>query len=142
MITLGEGAAALAGGKGASGAAAIAKGEAQGAKLAAKESANLNRNSATSNFGIYEIKVNGSLYKIGKADCNRVTQSSGLPTRLHQQIRKLEEVFGKDNVNGQVVQSLGETTTAQAKAAENAHVRTYFEQNGTVPPGNQKSFKP
>ena len=32
VITLGEGAAALAGGKGASGAAAIAKGEAQGAK--------------------------------------------------------------------------------------------------------------
>jgi len=57
--------------------------------------AHLNTNNATGNFGVYEIKVDGDLYKLGKADLDRVTQSSGLPTRVHQQVRKLQEVHGK-----------------------------------------------
>ena len=46
--------------------------------------ANLNPNDAVSRFGVYEIKVNGVVHKFDKADLNRVTKSSGLPTRLHQ----------------------------------------------------------
>ena len=53
---------------------------------------NLNSNNAISNFGIYRIKINGVIWKVGKADLNRITKSSGLPTRLHQQVRKLEKV--------------------------------------------------
>ena len=112
-----------------------------GEKLGRKAS-NLNGNSATSNFGIYELDVKGELNKIGKADLNRVTQSSGLPTRLHQQVRKLEEEHGKGNVVGQVVENLGRTTTARAKAAETARSRARYRETGTVPPGNRKSFKP
>lgn len=40
----------------------------------------LNSNDAVGHFGIYEIRVNGGLYKIGKADLSRVTKSSKLPT--------------------------------------------------------------
>ena len=138
---LGEGATALAGGKGA-GTAAIGQAENAALKNAAKESVNLNTNTATSTFGVYEIKVNGSVHKIGKADLDRVTQSSGLPTRLHQQLRQLMEIHGTEKVGGRVVENLGETTTAQAKVAETTRIRTHFEQTGTVPPGNQKSFKP
>jgi RHS repeat-associated protein len=103
---------------------------------------NLNSNDATSNFGIYEIMTPAGLEKIGKADLNRVTQSSGLPTRLHQQVRKLEKVYGKGNVIGTVVEDLGETTTGTAKAAENARIKKYFDETGRVPRGNQKSYKP
>ena len=138
---LGEGATALAGGKGA-GTAAIGQAENAALKNAAKESVNLNTNGATSKFGVYEIEVNGSLYKIGKADCNRITQSSQLPTRLHQQLEKLRRVHGEEKVGGQVVENLGEITTAEAKAAETARIKAYFEQTGTVPPGNQRSFRP
>jgi len=115
---------------------------APGAQSAKKT--NLNSNGATSNYGIYEIKVNGNLQdgKIGKADLNRVTQSSGLPTRLHQQVRKLEEIHGKGNVEGKVVEDLGQTTTAQAKAAETSRLQKNYDETGTVPEGNKKSFKP
>jgi hypothetical protein len=54
---------------------------------------NLNSNEAVSEFGVYEIEVEGEvlLGKVGKADLERVTTLSGLPTRLHQQVRKLEK---------------------------------------------------
>ena len=47
---------------------------------------NLNTNGAVANFGIYEIKIDGVLHKIGKADLGRIRQSTNLPTRLHQQL--------------------------------------------------------
>jgi RHS repeat-associated protein len=110
-------------------------------------STNLNTNDATSNFGIYEIKVNspdvpGGLYKIGKADLNRVTQSSGLPTRLHQQVRKLGDTYGKNNVSGEVVSDLGKVTTQQAKNAETARLQAYYDRTKIIPKGNEKSFTP
>ena len=48
---------------------------------------NLNNNAAKSRFGVYEIRVVGRLFKVGRADLIRITNSSGLPTRLHHQIR-------------------------------------------------------
>ncbi|TAK64711.1 RHS repeat-associated core domain-containing protein, partial [Methylobacter sp.] len=102
----------------------------------------LNSNDAISNFGIYEIYINGKLYKIGKADLDRITQSSGLPTRLHQQVRELEKTYGKGNVPAQVVENLGEITTRAAKAAENARISDIFGQTGSIPLGNERSYKP
>ncbi|UBM60817.1 hypothetical protein LAG90_09230 [Marinilongibacter aquaticus] len=57
---------------------------AQGIKQGLNKAVNLNANAAKGNFGVYEILKDGQLYKYGKADLGRVTQSSGLPTRLHQ----------------------------------------------------------
>jgi len=103
---------------------------------------NLNSNDSKSNFGIYEIEVKGELHKVGKADMDRTTQSSGLPTRLHQQVRELEETHGKGNVTHNVT-DLGRTTTAAAKEAETKRIESHVEKNkGAIPVGNQKSFKP
>jgi RHS repeat-associated protein len=122
------------------GAAGIKLGQ-LGAAAEAKTGGHLNNNSATSNFGIYEIEVNGQVYKIGKADLSRVTKSSGNPTRLHQQLRKLRETYGRGNVRATVT-PLGQVTTAEAKAAEATRLQDFFESTGQVPPGNQKSFTP
>jgi hypothetical protein len=102
----------------------------------------LNSNGATGNFGVYEIEVDGQLQKVGKADLDRITQSSQLPTRLHQQVTKLEKLHGVGNVEGKVVQELGTTTTQQAKLAEAARLQAIFEETGIVPKGNEKSFFP
>jgi RHS repeat-associated protein len=108
---------------------------------AANGGAHLNGNHATSEFGLYEIRVNGELHKVGKADLSRVTKSSGLPTRVHQQVRKLKQTHGED-VGGRVVEKLGQTTTGAAKAAETARLQAIHKATGKVPPGNARSFKP
>jgi uncharacterized protein RhaS with RHS repeats len=105
-------------------------------------SSNLNTNTATGNFGIYGIHINEELHKIEKADLGRVTRSSGLPTRLHQQVRTLEKTHGKGNVEGKVVQDLGMTTTQAAKNVEIAHIQAHYDKTGEVLEGNKKSFKP
>jgi RHS repeat-associated protein len=102
---------------------------------------NLNTNGATGHFGVYEILVDGKVYKYGKADLNRVTKSSGLPTRLHQQDHKLAEALGRDRVESRVIES-GHRTTAAAKTAETAKLKAHHDAGGKVPLGNQKSFKP
>jgi hypothetical protein len=102
---------------------------------------NLNSNDAVSHFGLYEIKINGTLHKIGKADLGRVTQSSGFPTRLHQQVRSLEKIFGKGSVIGKVVDDLGNVTNETAKAAEHARILENFKATGFLLIGNWKSFK-
>jgi hypothetical protein len=101
---------------------------------------NLNTNSAVGRFGLYEIEVNGVLHKVGKAHLDRITLSSGLPTRLHQQVRKLREIFGRDNVVGRVVEDLGEVSTEVAKQAENTRILNKLHETGFVPLGNWKSF--
>ena len=101
----------------------------------------LNTNAATGNFGIYKIEINNKLHKIGKADLGRVTKSSGLPTRLHQQLRKLRKIYGKGNVVGEVIKK-GFKTTASAKAAETKKLQDMYNKTGAVPEGNKKSFKP
>ena len=53
----------------------------------------INKNSlkAVGNFVGYVIKISGKTFKVGKADAGRITQSSGLPTRIHSQMRKLRK---------------------------------------------------
>jgi hypothetical protein len=69
------------------------------------------------------------------------SKSSGLPTRLHQQVRKLRVIYGKENVEGTVVQDLGMTTTKAAKGVETARIQAHYNKTGEVPEGNTKSFK-
>ena len=112
---------------------------------ACKNTVNLNNNKATSKFGVYEFKVikNGevTLEKVGKADLNRVTKSSGFPTRIHQQVRKLELKYGKANVLKPTWRDLGQTTSKAAKAAETARLdHIYNTRNGFIPKGNEKSY--
>lgn len=104
-------------------------------------SKNKNSNDAAGNFGVYEIHIDGELEKIGKADLERVTQSSGQPTRLHQQVRKLEDANPAAKVEGKVVED-GHATTGEAKKAETKRLQDHFDKTGEVPKGNEKSFKP
>lgn len=99
-------------------------------------------NIAESNFGIYEITIDGELYKIGKADLERITKSSGLPTRLHQQLRQLRKLYPKSKINGVIIEDLGKVTTKVAKTSETNYLQKYFNQIGNIPLGNVKSFKP
>ena len=104
-------------------------------------SPNLNTNTATGNFGVYEIRIDGALHKIGKADLDRVTLSSGNPTRLHQQLRKLQELNPGKVVTGEVVEKEFKTTAA-AKSAETARLQAHYDKTKEILDGNKKSFKP
>ncbi|MGC3967440.1 MAG: polymorphic toxin-type HINT domain-containing protein [Pirellulales bacterium] len=111
------------------------------AALWAHNRCNLNNNRAKSEFGIYEIMVKGVLHKIGKADMGRITKSSELPTRLHQQLRKLRKDHGFENVT-YTVSSLGTMTTKRAKRFETARLQAYYDSTQIIPIGNIKSFNP
>lgn len=101
----------------------------------------LNTNGSTSNFGVYKIEINGELYKFGKVDMNRITQSSELPTRLHQQVRKLQDLYPDKVVKGTVIET-GHPTAASAKAAETAKLDAHYKVTKIAPEGNKKSYKP
>ena len=102
---------------------------------------NLNLNNAAGHFGLYEINVNGALYKFGKADLGRITQPSGRSIRLHQQVRKFEKIFGKGSVIGKIVEDLGRVTTETAKAAEHTRILQNVKDTRFLLIGNWKSFK-
>ena len=57
-----------------------------------------NNNKAVGNYCVYQIIVEGEIYKIGKADPDRITKCSGDPTRIHQQVRKFRKIYSVDSV--------------------------------------------
>jgi RHS repeat-associated protein len=107
---------------------------------------NKNSNNEISHFGIYQITIDGEVYKYGKADLNRVTQAGfdnePRPTRLHQQVRKLREQYPGNVIDGKVINDLGNVTTMQAKVVETATIQAHYDATGEIPDGNKKSFKP
>ncbi|MEM9889097.1 MAG: hypothetical protein AAF849_24685, partial [Bacteroidota bacterium] len=102
---------------------------------------NKNSNKAKGKFATYLFKLFGKTHKVGKADASRITKSTGLPTRVHQQRRKLVKKHGEDNVSVSVSQ-LGKTTTKEAKRVETSILKKIFKRTGKVPKGNERSFKP
>ncbi len=126
----------------AKGTAYLGKGMMAALPLLVRTSKNLNSNSAISKFGIYVIEIEGIVHKYGKAHLERITQSSGLPTRLHQQLRKLRESFPGMNIKGRVIDDLGHMTTKQAKEIETSYLQNFFDKMNFVPFGNSKSFTP
>ena len=101
-----------------------------------------NSNDAVGNYGIYIIFIDGITYKIGKADLDRITKSSGNPTRIHQQIRKLSLKYTEKNIFYRYLKRMLNVTTKEAKAFEEYFLNQYYMSNGTAPEGNQKSYKP
>lgn len=67
---------------------------------------------------------------------------SGIPTRIHQQIRKLLEKHQNSTIFHNVLRVLQNKSTKEAKQAELKFLKYYFNQMGIVPVGNAKSFKP
>jgi len=119
-----------------------AKDDENGSSVWVHNKCNLNSNNAVANFGVYSIYVKGVLHKIGKAHLGRITKASGLPTRLHAQLRQLRKKYGSDSVTSGEIIDLGRTTTRAAKAVENAEIKSYVDRTGIVPLGNRKSYNP
>jgi RHS repeat-associated protein len=113
-----------------------------GLRQGLNKAANLNSNLSKGNFGIYEIVKDGQLYKYGKADLGRITQTSGYPTRIHQQVRKLQDLYPDSDIFGKIVDDLGQVTTKSAKGVENAYLNFFNKTKGYIPHGNLKSFIP
>ena len=70
-----------------------------------------NSNNQIGHFGIYKITINGEVYKYGKADLGRTTTAGfdghQQTTRLHQQVRKLRELYPTKVISGEVINDLG-----------------------------------
>ncbi len=101
--------------------------------------AHKNNNSAIGNFGIYILSIFQELFKFGKSDLDRVTKSSNIPTRIHQQVRKLENEYGKENVAQRIIEELNDVSTKEAKEREKELLQEYYELTGQIPKGNKRS---
>ena len=89
------------------------------------------------------IIIDGEVYKFAKADLNRIILKSGLPMRLHQQLRKLRNLDSNSGktVVGKVIRRCL-STTKKAKAVETSRLYAYYAKKGNVSVGNQKSYNP
>jgi hypothetical protein len=92
----------------------------------AETAPHLNSNTAQGDFAIYNVKIGNTLHKIGKADANRITKSSGLPTRIHQQVRKLQQQNPNSIVRAKVVRTVRNTTTQEAKRVETSYLQRVY----------------
>ena len=101
-----------------------------------------NSNDAVGNYGIYQIMTDDVVYKIGKADLDRITKSTNTATRIHQQVRKLRKKYVKQNVFYILLEELLGSTTSHAKKVEQAILEIVIMDMGYVPEGNSKSYKP
>ena len=101
-----------------------------------------NLNDAVGNFCIYQILFDGKIYKVGKADFDRITQSTGIPTRIHQQMRILRKMYKRKQITHVISELLFGVSTLDAKLMEKKVLRFVYEQTREEPDGNQKSFKP
>ncbi len=91
---------------------------------------NKNSNNARGTFAIYEIYVDGTLRKVGKAAANAgLLAKNGNPTTLESQLRKLRRIYGKEKVMGTVIQTLKNSSTRVAKAAEDAQIAKRVAEN-------------
>ena len=99
-----------------------------------------NSNDAVGNYCIYEIIVGGKVYKIGKADLDRITKSTNDPTRIHQQIVKLRKKYVSKSVFNSILEELFGVTTSEAKEAEKVILELIIFEIGEIPEGNRKSY--
>lgn len=101
-----------------------------------------NSNEAVGNYGVYQINVYEKIYKIGKAYLDRITISTNTPTRIHQQVRKLIKKHGENNVVYDILYKLFGVKTKAAKELERKLLQLVYQNEGIIPKGNKKSFKP
>jgi hypothetical protein len=99
--------------------------------------AHKNKNKAIGNFCVYDIHIKDRLYKYGKADMDRITLASELPTRLHQQVRILQK--NEESVEGRVLIELPNVSTSYAKDIENEMIKSYMAKYGEKPEGNKRT---
>lgn len=103
--------------------------------LASSKKINKNATNAESHFMLYEIKDEGAVLKVGKADAERTT-SLGDPVRMKASERQAQKVY--PNAKAEPVQDLGRTTTGKAKEAEAAKVREHRASGNPLPLNREK----
>ncbi len=86
---------------------------------------------------VYEIKIDGGLYKYGKADMTNMA-SSGLPRRLDSQLKRLENTFPGSEVEGNVLFQNPSISTKGIKSIETQYIQRYYDLFGELPPANPK----
>jgi RHS repeat-associated protein len=127
----------------------IGSGEVAAAGLVVAAKINLNSNTAKGKFALYQIRIDGDIYKWGLADANRTTKRTvnvtgsngkvssipaGTPVRLKQQERAALKKYN----NVQVVYTVEHNVTkAYMKTIETKPIWKYFKKNGYVPDGNK-----
>ncbi|WP_116524852.1 RHS repeat domain-containing protein, partial [Seonamhaeicola aphaedonensis] len=94
-----------------------------------------NNNKYKGHQGVYEIKINGKVYKYGKADMTKMAKTK-LPVRLQSQIRKLQKRFPKRKITGKVIFEQTEITTKKVKEVEAKKVEKHVKKFKKFPKGN------
>ena len=84
---------------------------------------------------VYEIRINGQVYKYGKADMTQLS-STGNPVRLQSQINRLQRLYPDSQVTGRVLYKNPSISTQQIKQVETAYIQQYYNMYGTLPIGN------
>ena len=101
-----------------------------------------NSNNAIGDFCIYQIMIDNKIYKIGKADFDRITASTGIPTRIHHQIRILKKTYDSKLIRHRILEVLFGVSTLDAKRLEKKVLDIVYQEMKEIPRGNQKNFKP
>jgi hypothetical protein len=86
---------------------------------------------------VYEIRINGSLYKYGKADMTNLSTTTGNPVRLQSQLNKLQRQFPGSRISGKVLYENPNISTSKIKIVETRYIQQYYDKYGTLPTGNQ-----
>ena len=99
-----------------------------------------NSNDAVGDFCIYRVLMDRKVYKVGKADFDRITLTTGMPTRIHQQIRILSTKYINKRIEHEILEILFGVSTLDAKRLERKVLNKMYESDRKVPDGNSKSF--
>ncbi len=86
---------------------------------------------------VYQIKIDGKLYKYGKADMTDLSKTTGKPNRLQSQINTLIKENPTKRVSGNVIYENKNISTLDVKKIETKAVQNYVNKNGKFPKGNQ-----
>jgi hypothetical protein len=96
---------------------------------------NKNNNAYVGPQGVYQILIDGSLWKFGKADLTS-TSSTGLPTRLQSQLNALQAVNPNSVVTGNLLYTSQKISILEIKSIETQFIQRYYDQFGKLPPDN------
>ena len=96
-----------------------------------------NANNYVGHQGVYEIKMDGEVYKYGKADMTNTSATTGQPTRLQSQLNKLQRKNPDAIIEGEVIHSDENISTKDIKKVETNKVQDHINKNKKYPPGNQ-----
>ncbi len=101
-----------------------------------------NSKNAFGNWVLYEIKVDGEVFKYGIADADRTRKAgdwAGLPERLAQQLSKIDRLGPKLDVSYSYVPKM-QVLKATVLKLESETIRNYALMNG-IPIGNSKEIE-